>query len=326
VCEDLADQFRKQGRRLVTTSNKKDRLARLIDMLSTAWAHRRTYSVAQVDVYSGPAFFWAEAVCWVLSGARKPYILTLHGGNLPDFAHRRPCRVRRLLKSAAVVTTPSRYLMETMHTYRDDMTLIANPLDIGTYNFRLRKKADPRLVWLRAFHALYNPAMAPKVLAVLVKDFSDISLIMAGPDKGDGSLQGMQKVASELGVTDRIILPGKVAKSDISIWLNKGDIFLNTTSVDNTPVSVMEAMACGLCVVSTNVGGISYLLDNEKDALLVPPDDPWAMAAAIRRILTEPGLAQRISLNARKKAEQCDWSFIMPKWEKLFLQAEESMP
>jgi glycosyltransferase involved in cell wall biosynthesis len=87
--------------------------------------------------------------------------------------------------------------------------------------------------------------------------------------------------------------------------------------VDNTPVSILEAMACGLCIVSTNVGGISYLLEHEHDALLVPPDDPVTMAAAVRRVLTEPALAERLSFNARKKAELYDYSVVLPQWEAL---------
>jgi glycosyltransferase involved in cell wall biosynthesis len=80
---------------------------------------------------------------------------------------------------------------------------------------------------------------------------------------------------------------------------------------------VLEAMACGLCIVSTNVGGLTYLLEDEHDALLVPPNDPAAMAAAVRRLLTEPGLAERLSRNARHKAEEFDLSVILPQWERL---------
>jgi glycosyltransferase involved in cell wall biosynthesis len=83
------------------------------------------------------------------------------------------------------------------------------------------------------------------------------------------------------------------------------------------PVSVIEAMSCGLCIVSTNVGGIPYILDNERDALLVPPRNAGAMADAVLRILNEAGLAERISYNARRKADQYDWSIILPKWEEL---------
>jgi glycosyltransferase involved in cell wall biosynthesis len=99
--------------------------------------------------------------------------------------------------------------------------------------------------------------------------------------------------------------------------LNGGDVFLNTTRVDNTPVSVLEAMACGLCVVSTNVGGIPYLLQHGHDALLVPSDNAEAMAGAVRRILTEPGLAAQLSANARGTASGCDWSAVLPQWEAL---------
>ena len=85
------------------------------------------------------------------------------------------------------------------------------------------------------------------------------------------------------------------------------------------PRSILEAMLNGLCVISTNVGGIPYLGTNGQEFLLVPPGDHLAMADAIRRILTEPELASRLSSNAHKKVEQDDWSIILPEWEKVFL-------
>jgi glycosyltransferase involved in cell wall biosynthesis len=99
--------------------------------------------------------------------------------------------------------------------------------------------------------------------------------------------------------------------------LADADIFLNTSRVDNTPVSVLEAMASGMCIVSTDVGGIPHLLQPEQDALLVPTDDPEQMARAVRRIVTDANLARRLSLNARKSAEQFDWSVVTPRWEAL---------
>lgn len=317
VCEDLAERLRAAGWQVITTSHKPGRLARLVDMVSTAWRRGREYDVAQVDVYSGPAFLWAEAVCWVLRRVGKPHVLTLRGGALPPFAQRWPGRVRRLLRSATAVTTPSRYLLEQMRPYREDICLLPNPLDVSRYPFRLRVWPQPHLVWLRAFHAIYNPTLGPRMLTRLVKEFPDVSLLMVGPDKGDGTLQETQMLAADLGVADRIAYSGGVSKSAVPEWLGRGDIFINTTNVDNTPVSVLEAMACGLCIVSTDVGGIPYLLEHERDALLVPPGDPDGMAAAVRRILTEPGLAERLSRNARAKAEQYDWSVVLPQWERL---------
>lgn len=317
VCEGRAERLRAAGWHVITTSDKPARLPRLLDMVRTAWTRRHDYDVAHVEVYSGPAFLWAEAVCWTLRRAGRPFILTLQGGALPAFAQRWPGRVRRLLASAVAVTTPSRYLLDKMAPYRADLLLIPNPLDISRYPFRLRTHARPHLIWLRAFHDIYNPTLAPRVVARLLAGFPDVYLTMVGPDKGDGSLQRTQQATAGLGLAGHVAFPGGVPKADVPRWLDQGDIFLNTTNVDNTPVSVLEAMACGLCVVSTDVGGIPYLLDHERDALLVPPDDPEAMAAAVRRVLTEPGLAERLSRNARQKAEQYDWSVVLPQWEEL---------
>jgi glycosyltransferase involved in cell wall biosynthesis len=211
-----------------------------------------------------------------------------------------------------------------MAVYRPDLLLLPNPLNLESYRYRPRDHASSKLVWLRAFHKIYNPTLAPRVVKQLAGEFPEIHLNMIGPDKGDGSAKDVRQVISELEISRRISQTGVVAKAQVPHYLNSGDVFLNTANVDNTPVSVLEAMACGLCVVSTNVGGIPYLLEHEIDALLVPPDDTQAMAAAVRRILLSPQFAESLSRNARKKAESHDWLIILPQWERLFEAAVQA--
>lgn len=320
TAEEFAFRLRTAGYGVYTTSSSKNRFLRLMDMLWTVLTLRGWYSLAYVEVYSGKAFLWAELVCVLLRSLCKPYILALHGGSLPVFSLQNSGRVGRLLQCADFVTAPSRYLQEKMSIYRKDILLIPNPIDISSYSFVHRVSPSPHLVWLRAFHKIYNPSLAPRLLALLVKDFPDARLTMIGPDKGDGSLGLTQKVASELGVAGRISYAGSVPKERVPKALQSGDIFINTTNVDNTPVSVVEAMACGLCVVTTDVGGLPYLLKDGVDALLVPPDAPQSMANAVCRLLTESGLAEKLATNARCKAEGFDWSMILPQWKKLFLE------
>jgi len=76
-------------------------------------------------------------------------------------------------------------------------------------------------------------------------------------------------------------------------------------------------MATGLCVVSTSVGGIPYLLEDGVEALLVPPRDPNAMAAAVERILRQPQLARSLSENGRKRVHEFAWDIVVPRWEEL---------
>jgi glycosyltransferase involved in cell wall biosynthesis len=217
-----------------------------------------------------------------------------------------------------VVIVPSLYLLEAMRYYRSDINLIPNALDINFYPFIQRVSPRPILIWLRAFHEVYNPELAIWVLDIIRKDYPDGRLIMVGPDKGDGSFQRTKQLVIERGLEGVVEFPGRVPKSEVPIWLNKGDIFINTTNCDNTPISVMEAMACGLCVVSTNVGGLPHLINNGRDGILVNPNDPAEMAAVVQRLLTEPSLAEKLSCHGRQKVEQFDWAKILPIWEDLF--------
>lgn len=320
VCEELAVQLDRAGWRVSTTSRRRRRLFRVVDMVATTWRLRHTYDVAQVDVFSGPAFLWAEAVCATLRAAGKPYVLTLHGGALPDFARRWPRRVVRLLDSADALTVPSRYLREQLVEYCDCLLVIPNAVQLDRYPFRHRAAARPTLVWLRSFHEIYNPTLAPRVLALLQEQFPDVRLVMAGPDKGDGSLARTKAVAAALGVLDRIEFPGAIPKAAVPSWLSQGDVFLNTTNVDNTPVSVVEALACGLCVVSTNVGGLPYLLDDDCTAILVPPKSERDMASAVTRVLREPGLASRLSSGGREATQASSWPQVIKQWDRLLRQ------
>jgi glycosyltransferase involved in cell wall biosynthesis len=317
VCDELAVRLGDSGWEVHTTSARAARLPRLAEMVATVWRRRHHFAAAYVEVFSGPAFCWAEAVCWALRRTRKPYVLALHGGNLPAFSGRWPGRVGRLLGSARTVTAPSRYLRGGLRRFREDIQVIPNPLDIAAYGFRPREQLRPRIIWLRAFSSIYNPSLAIRVLARLAVEFPEVRLTMIGPDKRDGSLDQTRRVAAGLGVLDRVDWTGGVPKADVPSRLGAGDLFLNTSNVDNTPVSVLEAMACGMCVVSTDVGGVPFLLQHEVDSLLVPPNDSRAMAGAVRRILTEPDLAGRISRNARLRVESFDWAVILPRWDSL---------
>jgi glycosyltransferase involved in cell wall biosynthesis len=147
--------------------------------------------------------------------------------------------------------------------------------------------------------------------------FPEVKLVMVGADKGDGTLAETRRVAAELGVTSHIEFVGGVPKREVPKWLAEGDIMLNTPAIDNTPISVLEALATGLCVVSTSVGGLPYLLDDGVHALLTPADNARAMADAVIRLVNEPQLAATLSRNARRLAESFDWSVVLPQWSAL---------
>jgi glycosyltransferase involved in cell wall biosynthesis len=156
--------------------------------------------------------------------------------------------------------------------------------------------------------------MAIDVFNLIKSNYSNATLCMVGPDK-DGSLEITKKYAENLGLN--VIFTGGLPQKKWLELSNGYDVFINTTHIDNTPISVMEAMAMGLPIVSTNVGGIPYLLENEKDSLLVNDNDVQVMANSIIRTLENQSETFIRVQNARKKVESFDWNSVKKLWNNL---------
>ncbi|MCC6591565.1 MAG: glycosyltransferase [Bryobacterales bacterium] len=316
AAEELACLLESAGYPVLTTSARMNRALRLADMLWTVWRRRHDYRLAHVSVFSGPAFRWAEAACALLRRLGKPYVLTLHGGNLPAFERSSGHRVKALLQSAAAVTAPSAYLQEQLRHCRSDIILLPNSIELRQYPFRLRRRARPKLIWLRAFHEIYNPMLAVSAVDILSSAFPEVELVMVGREK-DGTLEATRRLIAQRGLGGRITIQAGVPKSEVPRQLASADIFLNTANTDNTPVTVIEAMACGLCVVSTSPGGIPYLLSHGNDSLLVPVGNAEALAAAVSQLVNDPALAERLSMAARRKVEPFDVATVTVSWKAL---------
>jgi glycosyltransferase involved in cell wall biosynthesis len=173
---------------------------------------------------------------------------------------------------------------------------------------------------MRTFEDIYNPDMAIAVLEELQLHFPNARLTMAGQPKG--TLERVQSLAAAKGLTEKIRFAGFLDMANKQREFARHDIFLNTNRIDNMPVSVLEAAAFGLPVVTTAVGGIPYLLEHEQTGLLVENENVAGMAAAVRRLLREPELTERLSANGRQLAEASDWTHVQPQWETLFRELE----
>lgn len=318
VWQALAELLPSIGWEVRVTSTKESQILRLVEMIITIVIKRNHYDMVQIDVFSGKAFIYAEFCASLLRIMKKPIVLTLHGGGLPSFANRHPKRVARLLLLATEVVTPSPFLQQSLSKFQNKIKVIPNGIDISAIVYKARKSFSPSLIWVRAFHKTYNPELAIKVLSGLSKAYPNARLTMVGPDKGDGSLQAVNSLAKDLGVENQLFILPAVPYEEVPFLLDKGDIFINTTNYDTAPRSLLEAMANGVCVVSTNVGGIPWMITNFQDGLLVPPEDKLAMINAIKSLLEDPEFALHISQNARQTAERHDWSNVIPEWDTLF--------
>jgi glycosyltransferase involved in cell wall biosynthesis len=315
--EELSEQLAANEFTVIRTSAVESKPLRLLDMMRTMVFARGRYDVIHVTLYSGRAFFWGAAAVVLGGMLRRPLVLSLHGGNLPEFAKRWRRSVRAVLTAPAAVVAPSEYLRSAFHSDRADIRVIRNPIHLERYIPSERTTARPQLVWLRAFHAIYNPALAVRIVAALAQRYPEVRLVMVGPDMGDGSLESAKGLAKTLGVENNVVFRDAVPHVEVPEVLSSADIFLNTAAVDNTPISVLEAMACALCVVSTAVGGIPYLVEDGRNGLLYPGGDAVAGAARVAQILDDTTLAASLRRNARSTAEACDWPRVLNEWKTL---------
>ncbi len=310
--ETLSTSLRLEGYRVFAFSNKRNKLFRLFDMLFAILKYSKKVDYVLIDTYSTSNFYYAflcSQLCRVLN---LKYIPILHGGNLPNRIKSHPLLSKAIFKYAFKNISPSDYIKSEFEKQGySNIISIPNAIELKNYSFKQRIYKTPKLLWVRSFSEIYNPLLAVKILKALLNENINASLCMVGPDS-DGSLEKAKDYAKKLGVD--ALFPGKLLKPEWIALSKDYNIFINTTNFDNMPVSVVEAMALGFPVISTNVGGMSFLIDDNSNGILVEPNSEKEFVEAIKTIIAKPDYAIQLATSARKKAEQFDWEIVKHEW------------
>jgi len=269
-----------------------------------------------IDTFSGLAFRIAEVSSIIGKLRKKRIILTLHGGRLPEFYQTTTERVNRLLSRAHYTQTPSLYLKDFFTGQGFSIDYLPNSIDFSKFPYSRERIKHHSLLWVRAFTEIYNPDIAVKILYEVKNRYPDATLTMVGPDKG--ILAKTKELIYRLGLNSSVTITGPVANDKLCSYYQSHHVFLNTTSYESFGVAVLEAASCGIPVVSSKIGEIPFLWKHDQEILMVVNLSPSEFTHEIFRIFTDPTLADSLSKNARKKAEEYDWELIREKWIKLF--------
>ena len=161
----------------------------------------------------------------------------------------------------------------------------------------------------RNLEPIYDNGTALRAFAQVLQAVPAARLTVAGTGP---ELAALQTLATELGVAAQVEFAGRLDRDDMAQRLRQCAVALNPSRVDNTPNSVLEALASGVPVVSTHVGGVPFLVQHEHTALLVPPGDPQAMAQQVLRLLQDPALAAGLAANGLREVQRYTWSAVAP--------------
>ncbi|HEX9443859.1 MAG TPA: glycosyltransferase family 4 protein [Candidatus Binatia bacterium] len=240
----------------------------------------------------------------------KRVILNYHSGEAEDHLGRWGALVHPGLRLADEIVVPSEYLRKVFAAHGYRVRVIPNVVDTARFRYRERRPLRPRLVSTRNLEPIYRVDNTVKAFALLKGLYPEATLTIAGYGSEEERIRRLAGPYLNRGIR----LAGRVEPWAMPGVYDDADIFLNSSIVDNQPLSVLEAFAAGLPVVSTPTGEIAGMVRNGETGSIVSPGDPEVMAAAIARLLENPERARVLARRARTEVERHTWPEVKKQW------------
>jgi glycosyltransferase involved in cell wall biosynthesis len=191
---------------------------------------------------------------------------------------------------------------------------VPNIIDLNSFTARALKPHPPcdsaHVVVTRKLEAIYDIPTVLYAFAIIRKKRPAATLTIAGDGPERGKLVAL---AQDLNVVPYVKFVGNLTNDRIADLLTQADVLVNASLHDNLPISILEALATGVPVVSTNVCGIPFLVKDHTTAILVPPSDPVAIAQGLLELLDNPELKDQLVRNGLELVQQYTWSSVRPR-------------
>ena len=241
---------------------------------------------------------------------RKRLLLNYHSGEAEDHLANWKLTAVPFIRLADLIVVPSGYLVDVFARFGLQARAIPNVVDLDVFRYRERKPIRPIFLTSRLHEPLYNVPCALRAFAVVQRHYPEASLVVAG----DGWMRPqLEQLAADLGLKNTRFV-GRVLGGDMPDLYDGSDVYLNATNIDNMPGSVIECLSCGLPVVTTDAGGVPYIVTHEETALIVPRDDHQALADQAMRLLRDDDLAVRLARNGRMACVNYAWPAVRSGW------------
>ncbi|HMV92686.1 MAG TPA: glycosyltransferase family 4 protein [Thauera aminoaromatica] len=286
-------------------------LFRLLPYLLRLWQAAGRANLMHVMANSGWSWhLFAAPAVWIGWLRGVPVVVNYRGGEAAGFLARSAAVVRATLRRASSLVLPSGFLLEVFARHGMAGRIVSNIVDLERFHPATAPRAageGPHLVVARNLEALYGNDTALRAFALLAPHHPGARLSIAGSGPEAGALAAL---AYELGIADRVRFTGRLDRDQMAALYRDADLMLNPSRVDNMPNAILEALASGLPVVTTDVGGIPFIVTQGHTAMLVPPDDPQAMADAAHKVLADTGLRAALVAAGCAEVQRYRWSSV----------------
>jgi glycosyltransferase involved in cell wall biosynthesis len=240
----------------------------------------------------------------------KPVLLNYHSGEAEDHLRRWPRTALPILRLADRVVVPSDYLVKVFADFGVKAEAVFNTVDSSRFRFRERRPLKPVLLSNRNLESHYNVACTLRAFAMIQTQIAEARLIVAG----DGSERRYLRELSKDLQLNNVDFVGAIAPESMPALYDRADIFANASNIDNQPLSIIEAFASGLPVVTTAAGGIRDMIRDGVTGLMARCDDHAALADRVLSLLSDDELASRIASRAREECNNYSWAAVRNQW------------
>jgi glycosyltransferase involved in cell wall biosynthesis len=284
------------------------------------WRAAGTADLLHVMANSGWSWHLNVApAVWIGKARAVPCVIAYHGGEAEAFLATSIRIVAPTLRAASALIVPSAFLQRVFARHGIQSDVVPNVVDLVLFRpGGAQQRAAPHLIVVRNLEPLYDIPTALRAFAAIRERIPRARLTVAGSGSEEGALR---RLADELRIRSAIDFAGRLSRDEMAALLARADLMLNPSTADNMPVSILEAMACEVPVVSTRVGGIPFLLDDGRTGLLVAARDPAAMADAALRLLQDAALALRIRAAAASDIRRYAWPQVRALLEAVYERA-----
>lgn len=245
---------------------------------------------------------------------KRPVILNYHSGEAADHLRRSPLARFALRHWIDTLVVPSPFLRTVFAEFGLHAAVVPNTIDTSRFAYRPRSPVRPRVLSTRNFEPHYNVACTLRAFARLQDRHPDATLTLVGGGSQEAALRALAGALRVRNVT----FAGRVDPNQIHRYYADADLYVQTPGVDNMPLSLLEAFASGLPVVSTRAGGVPTMLTDGIHGLLAPPDDDEAVAARLLTLIDAPEYARELAAAARATCAAFEWRVVAPQWQALY--------
>ncbi|CAH0278544.1 Phosphatidyl-myo-inositol mannosyltransferase [Massilia sp. Bi118] len=262
-------------------------------------------SVVHVHAASRASFVRKSIVLLIARLAGCKTIFHLHGGGFRQFATVEAGAlmqrwIRHTLEASSVVITLSNGWAGFVRGFapRSRVAVVPNSVPLPPAS---GVQGEPgRILFLGRLEEAKGVFELLGAGALLAAKFPSLRLVFGG----EGDAETLRKKAAELGMADRIELPGWLGAGERDEQLARASVFCLPSHAEGLPMSMLEAMAAGRAVVASSVGGIPETIADGDNGLLAPPRDAAALASRLEQVLGDEALRARLARNARVTIEQ----------------------